>query len=296
MNRAPQPCPVCGGMDQVKVVEQNRLQVVRCRRCGQGFVSPTPSETVLAAIYDRSYYEGGHGAVGFSDYAALVPARRRMFTSHLDRLARLHRPGLLLDVGCATGDFLLAARERGWDPVGVDPSPAREQAAAAGLRIAGRTIDDADLPAHSIDVITFWDVLEHLPDPVAALRRAAELLADGGIVAATVPNAGSAVARLTGRRWFGYKTAGEHLQFFSPATLNRCFAAAGFGVAVRRPVAWYCTAGFVLDRAALYLGPPGRLVHQALRRSPLTNLVVAVPQVNQFVAAHRAPTAASMAA
>jgi 2-polyprenyl-3-methyl-5-hydroxy-6-metoxy-1,4-benzoquinol methylase len=296
LSRAPQSCPVCGGMEQENVVEQNRLQVVRCRRCGQRFVSPTPSESVLAAIYDRSYYEGGHGPVGFSDYAALVPARRRMFTSHLDRLARLHHPGRLLDVGCATGDFLLVASERGWDPVGVDPSPAREQALAAGLRLAGRTIDDADIPAHSIDVITFWDVLEHLADPVAALRRAAELLADGGVVAATVPNAGSVVARMSGRRWFGYKTAGEHLQFFSPATLARCFAAAGFEVAVRRPVAWNCTVGFLIDRAALYLGGPGRLAHAALRRSPLTGLVVAVPQVNQFVVARHTSSAASMAA
>ncbi len=289
-------CPICRASRRQTVVTQNGLAVARCLNCGQRFVWPVPSDSVLAAIYDRGYYRGGHGSVGFSDYAALLPARRRMFTRHLDRIERLVRPGRVLDVGCATGDFLVVARERGWDPVGVDPSPAREQALAAGVRIVGRTIDDADVAPHSLDVITFWDVLEHLPDPVASLRRARQLLAPGGLVAATVPNAGSAVARLSGRRWFGYKTAGEHLQFFSAATVSRCFEMAGFRVELRRPVAWSCTIGFLIDRAALYLGGPGRIADRALAGRRLTGLVIDVPQVNQFVAARQASVPDSMAA
>jgi SAM-dependent methyltransferase len=278
-------CPICRDPRRRAVVIQNGLPVVRCLNCGQEFVWPMPSDSVLASIYDRAYYRGGHGSVGFGDYAALMPARRRMFARHLDRLERLVQPGRVLDVGCATGDFLRVAKERGWDAVGVDPSPAREQALAAGVRLVGRTIDDADVAPHSLAVVTFWDVLEHLPDPVASLRRARQLLVPGGLVAATVPNAGSAVARLSGPRWFGYKTAGEHLQFFSAATINRCFETAGFHVAVRRPVAWSCTVGFLIDRAALYLGGPGRIAHRALAGQRLTGLVIDVPQVNQFVAA-----------
>ena len=289
-------CPICRARGCQTVVTQNGLAVARCLNCGQRFVWPVPSDSVLAAIYDRGYYRGGHGSVGFSDYAALLPARRRMFTRHLDRIERFVRPGRVLDVGCATGDFLVVARERGWDPVGVDPSPAREQALAAGVRLVGRTIDDAEVAPHSLDLITFWDVLEHLPDPVASLRRARHLLAPGGLVAATVPNAGSAVARLSGRRWFGYKTAGEHLQFFSATTISRCFETAGFRVEVRRSVAWSCTVGFLIDRAALYLGSPGRIAHRALVGRRLTGLVIDVPQVNQFVAARQASVPDSMAA
>ena len=289
-------CPICRAARRQAVVTQNGLAVARCLNCGQRFVWPVPSDSVLAAIYDRGYYRGGHGSVGFSDYAALLPARRRMFARHLDRIERLVRPGRVLDVGCATGDFLVVARERGWDPAGVDPSPAREQALSAGVRLVGRTIDDADVAPHRLDVVTFWDVLEHLPDPVANLRRARQLLAPGGLVAATVPNAGSAVARLSGPRWFGCKTAGEHLQFFSAATISRCFETAGFRVEVRRPVAWSCTVGFLIDRAALYLGGPGRIAHRALAGRRLTGLVIDIPQVNQFVAARRASVPDSMAA
>jgi len=156
-------CPICRDPRRQDVVTQNGLTVRRCLNCGQRFVGPVPSESVLAAIYDRAYYRGGHGSVGFSDYAALAAARRRMFTRHLDRIERLLAPGRVLDVGCATGDFLKVAAERGWNAVGVDPSPAREQAVAAGARLVGRTIDDADVAPRSLDLITFWDVLEHLP-------------------------------------------------------------------------------------------------------------------------------------
>lgn len=289
-------CPICRDTRRQDVVTQNGLAVTRCLNCGQRFVWPVPSETVLAGIYDRTYYRGGHGSVGFSDYAALAKARRRMFSRHLDRIERLVGPGRVLDVGCATGEFLVLAMERGWNAVGVDPSPAREQALAAGVRLVGRTLDDADVAPRSLDLITFWDVLEHLPDPVASLRRAGQLLTPRGVITATVPNADSAVARLSGPRWFGYKTAGEHLQFFNAATIRRCFEVAGFSVAIRRPVAWSCTVGFLLDRAALYLGGPGRIADRALAGRRMGGLVIDVPQVNQFVMARLDSAAESAAA
>ena len=289
-------CPVCEGQRQVRVVEHNGLHVVRCPVCGQQFVWPVPSDTQLAAIYDQAYYQGSHRSVGFSDYNGLTGARERMFRRHLRRLERYRRPGRVLDVGCATGDFLKAAQRHGWEAVGVDPSPAREHALAAGLPIVGRTIDDADVDTQSIDLVTFWDVLEHLQDPVQALRRAAALLVPDGIVAATVPNAGSAVAKISGRRWFGYKTAGEHLQFFTASTVRRAFQSAGFEVVEHHAVAWTCTVGFLLDRASLYLGPPGRLANRMLARSPMARLTVDVPQVNQFIVGRRLTTPQSRAA
>jgi 2-polyprenyl-3-methyl-5-hydroxy-6-metoxy-1,4-benzoquinol methylase len=284
-------CPVCGSAERSPVVEQNRLQVVRCPRCAQRYVWPVPSAAVLQAIYDGAYYRGGHGSVGFSDYGSLARARRRMFGHHLDRLRPFLSGGRVLDVGCATGDFLLVARDRGWEVLGVDPSPAADQARAAGLRICGGTIRDAEIEAGSLDLITFWDVLEHVPDPVGELRLAAGLLRQDGLVALTVPDAGGLTARLSGKRWFGYKTAGEHLQFFTAATLRRTLAAAGFQLLLRRPVAWSCTVGFLVDRAALYLGPPGRLLNRGLARTPMAGLIVDVPQVNQFAVARRRPAA-----
>ena len=296
MNRARTGCPVCEAEQQVKVAEHNGLHVVRCLSCGHQFVWPVPPDTELAAIYDQTYYQGSRQSVGFNDYDGLAGSRRRMFTRHLRRLQRHVRAGRLLDVGCATGDFLKVAQRHGWEAMGVDPSPARQQALAAGLKMVGRTIDDAEVEPRSIDLITFWDVLEHLPEPVEALRRTSALLAPQGIVSATVPNASSAVASVSGRRWFGYKTAGEHLQFFTTSTIRRAFQSAGFEIVEHRPVAWSCSVGFLLDRAALYLGPAGRLANKTLARSWLARVTVDVPQVNQFIVGRRLATSQSRAA
>lgn len=276
-------CRVCGSQSTAHVVAQNGWQIVRCLRCGHRFVWPLPSESELAAIYDESYYHGCHRSMGFRDYGALRGARARMFARHLDRLEKHLRHGRALDVGCATGDFLKIAQTRGWDVLGVDPSPAGRQAATVGFRIVGRTIDDAAVDAGSLDLVTFWDVLEHLPDPVHTLRRAIRLLAPGGIIAATVPNSGSPIAKISGRRWFGYKTAGEHLQFFTAATLAKTFETAGLDVIAHYPVGWSCTIGFLLDRAAEYLGAPGRVVNAVLGGSGLAPMILDVPHVNQFI-------------
>src|SRR5207245_1983079 len=102
-------CPVCAFREAAPVAEQNRLQVVRCPRCAQGYVWPVPSPAALQALYDGEYYRGAHGSVGFRDYGSLARARRRMFDRHLDRIERMTPRGRLLDVGCATGAFLLVA-------------------------------------------------------------------------------------------------------------------------------------------------------------------------------------------
>ena len=256
---------------------------------------PVPSADFLDSIYRSSYYQGADSAIGFSDYASLEPARRRMFSSHLTRIERDVGIGRILDVGCANGDFLKIARDRGWDVFGADPSAARAEVEAKGIKLVGTTVRDADIEAGSLDAITFWDVLEHVPDPVGDLSRARKLLKRGGVVALTVPDASNLVARLSGRRWFGFKTAGEHLQFFSPASLAKAFARAGLSVSVQSATTWSCTVGFLADRAGLYMGAPGRLARSVMSRPMLAAIVVDVPQINQLamgVPAVQAPDSA----
>ena len=277
-------CPICGGERGRWAATYNRLSIARCADCGHGYVWPVPSRAFLEGIYSGDgYYEGSRASVGFSSYRGEEPARRRMFGRHLDRLAALGASqGRVLDVGCATGDFLKVARERGWEVLGVDPSSARREAEAAGIHLVGTTIHDAQVEAGSLDLVTFWDVLEHVTDPVADLAAAGRLLRPGGLLALSVPDSRNLAARVSGRRWFGYKTAGEHLQFFTPESLRRGFAKAGLRLAVRRPAAWSCTLGFLGNRAGLYLGAPGRLFKWACDRPPLAGVVLDVPQINQL--------------
>jgi SAM-dependent methyltransferase len=276
-------CPICKSVRARWAAEHHSLRVARCLDCGHGYVWPVPSADFLDSIYRAdTYYQGGKDSIGFNDYASLEPARKRMFTRHLARIEATVPPGRILDVGCANGDFLKVARDRGWQVFGADPSVARAQVEAAGIQLVGTTVQDAAIDEGSLDAITFWDVLEHVIDPVADLVRASELLKPNGVIALTVPDSANLLARTSGRRWFGYKTAGEHLQFFTDTSLARAFATAGVSLRVRRPVTWSCTLGFLGDRAGLYLGPVGRTVRAVLSSPRFASVVVDMPQINQL--------------
>lgn len=279
----PFACPICSSARARWAAESHGLRVARCLDCGQRYVWPVPGDDFLSSIYcDKSYYEGSQRSIGFRDYASLEPARRRMFARHLNRIEREVGVGRILDVGCATGDFLKLARSRGWSVFGADPSVAREEAGVDGIQLVGTTVHDADIEEASLAAVTFWDVLEHVVDPVADLRRARKLLQPGGIVALTVPDSSNLVARASGSRWFGYKTAGEHLQFFTHGSLRTAFEKAGLALRIQRPTTWTCTVGFLADRAGLYLGPAGRLASAIGARPALASIVVDMPQINQF--------------
>jgi SAM-dependent methyltransferase len=228
------------------------------------------------------YYQGADGSIGFHDYASQEPARVRMFNRHLDRLESHVDVGSILDVGCANGEFLKAARGRGWQVFGADPSAARAEVEAHGIKLVGTTVRDADIADGSVDAVTFWDVLEHVTDPIADLTHARELLKPEGVLGLTVPDSSNLLARLSGSRWFGYKTAGEHLQFFTASSLTRALEKAGFAVMARQPTTWSCTLGFLADRFGLYLGPPGRLARRVLSSPTFATRVVDLPQINQL--------------
>lgn len=98
-----------------------------------------------------------------------------------------------------------------------------------GLDVHHGTLEDAEIPPASCDIVVMWHVLEHLPDPVAALRQIAEIVTPGGLILAAVPNFGSFEARLFSRRWYSLD-APRHLIHFTPDTLRSAASRAGLTV------------------------------------------------------------------
>jgi 2-polyprenyl-3-methyl-5-hydroxy-6-metoxy-1,4-benzoquinol methylase len=209
--------------------------VVRCRACGVAFTNPRPEAGEIGAFYPKGYNgdERSSGAL-----ARLEDAYRRRQQVEVVRWLAARRParGELLDVGCGPGDLLLALRSDGWRVRGVEPSAdGAHVARARGLEVVTGTFEDVELPGPACDAIVFSAVLEHIADPVGALRRARALLAPGGLIAVLhLPLLDSPQARLFGPRWLALDLP-RHLTHFERATFAATAAAAGLRIVGREP-------------------------------------------------------------
>jgi SAM-dependent methyltransferase len=135
-----------------------------------------------------------------------------------------------LDVGCATGALLAALRDFGWDPQGVEISEAQARYGEAryGLPIYAGTLEAAAFPPDYFDLVHASHLIEHLNSPASFLDEVARVLAPGGLLALTTPNADGFQARLLGPRW--RSAIYDHLYLFSLRSLRELLESRGFVV------------------------------------------------------------------
>ncbi|NTV52028.1 MAG: class I SAM-dependent methyltransferase [Candidatus Firestonebacteria bacterium] len=246
------PCCVCGAPPPGKaefVVQTQR--VVRCPICGLQRVSPRPAPAVLRQVYGADYWKSPDSVLaGYTDYPGDEANIRRTFRRRIKRVAPGHGGGLWLDVGCAYGFLLLEAEQAGYEVQGLEWSEAA--AAAAPEAIRGRirvgSFQQADFPENAWDVISFWDYLEHSPDPKADLLKAYRLLKPGGRLSIVIPDAGSRLARWMGPRWEEFKKPQEHLYFFTGKQLASLCASLGLTPQGREWAGKYARLDFALSR------------------------------------------------
>lgn len=179
--------------------------------------------------------------------------------------------GRLLDVGCATGIFLDEARKDGWLVEGIEPSGHMRAHAlsAVASRIRPGVFADVE-PDVPRDVVSFWDVLEHVEDPRETLEHAAGLLRPGGLLVVNVPNRESIPARLMGDRW--PLRLPEHLYYFTPGSLKTLLGAAGIEPLGEHLHPVFFRTKYVLHRLAQHL--PAKEFFGKVARSPLGEIPV----------------------
>ena len=225
-------CALCGEARARPAFTDALRWVVDCAKCGLRRAEPQPSDAELAAIYDEHYYEqfGFVEGEGTSDHG-LTRTKRATFASLLSSASPhlgLTRGKRLLDVGCGLGFSLLAARDAGFDAVGLDPLAPVDPAARPGRTILRGSIETFVPAGDLFDVVSMVDVIEHVRDPVATLRAVDRLLVPRGLAIVATNDCTSRAARLLGARWVHYHRA--HLFFFSADTLARTADAAGLEV------------------------------------------------------------------
>jgi 2-polyprenyl-3-methyl-5-hydroxy-6-metoxy-1,4-benzoquinol methylase len=254
-----------GLIDNTFRVAAGRWTLWRCANCTGAYLNPRPTAETIGAAYESyythastataapagplallrrlrrqwsaAYAEQRYGAQrtrsgswGGLLGAALVPMVRRIADREWRHLPHpTSPPGLVLDVGCGDGAFLAVARDCGWQVLGLEPDfKAARLAASRGVEVIVGGLDALAGHGQAFDVITLSHVIEHMHDPVTALRSCHRLLRPGGRLWIETPNVDSFGHREFAANWRGLE-APRHLVLFNPAALRRALKVAGFG-------------------------------------------------------------------
>jgi len=225
-----QTCAWCGSPAGAKPWpgrEPVDFQIRRCTSCGHHYTVPVLSPADLAPYYHETYYgrKNRRFHKGFELLVGLFRHRRA------NKLARLHAPGKVLDVGCGRGLTAGSLRDRGWQAkcCELSATSSRHAREVLGLDVDGDGFHPERFADGEFDALIIWHVLEHLPDPQAALEHCARVLRPGGVLALAVPNFDSWQARVTKYAWF-HLDMPRHYSHFSAPWLRRRLAELGFRV------------------------------------------------------------------
>lgn len=281
--RQPVPCPVCDSTSstvlyrpRVVIDDPQRLfgaasgipgaqTIVRCTACQMIYESPRFDEADIIAGYASSN-DAGHDSQH--------QMRVNSFYQSLKKLSQhLPAPGArVLDVGTAGGAFLDAAKRFGYVATGLEPSRYLvERCQQRGLDAVQGTIDDYAGADGTFDMVTLWDVIEHLARPKDALVRIRRLLKPGGILLINYPDIGTWQAKIAGEKFWWLLSV--HLSYFTPATMREICSRTGFSVYFLRPHWQTLQFGYLEEMAIHYKIPGARLMHRLtpgfIRRIPI---------------------------
>lgn len=215
-------CAACGGEEWADWAETadpitgEQFEVEVCSSCGLGRTVPVPAD--LGGYYSTEY----HGSGGIRFKPVVEAAIRTSRAARVRMVLRAHpQAGAILDVGCGRGLILADLAGRGWRTLGVERSAAASRHArqVLGLDVRVGELASLALPEASFDVICLFHVLEHLPDPGAALAEARRLLRPDGTLLVEVPNFGSLQSRLARGGGF-HLDPPRHLFHFSRPALQ----------------------------------------------------------------------------
>jgi len=233
------------------------LKIVSCQKCGLLYAHPLPDRKKLLERYNQNYFsctsplEGG-----YENYLKDEPhikktfkRRLKLFTPVIKKSTDLH----ILDVGCATGVFLEIMRDLGFKTTGIEISDfARGVAVKKGFDVHSTELESTHFPQAHFDLITMWDVIEHLEDPLSALKNCQKLLKPEGHLVLSTPDASAWLARFLGNHWLGFQCLGEHVFFFGKKSIRNMLEKAGLEVRKITPVGKHLPLERFITRLMFY--------------------------------------------
>lgn len=242
-------CLLCSSSKRSKLFEIKNSTVYECQSCRLRYLDPCLSPQAMASAYEsnESLVELHDFHEGYYDYGDIHEnsKTRQDFVRGLD-LSLKNIPDKdsksILDVGFGNGYFLAIAKNLGWQIAGIDPSQKNLECAKEkyGLDLQCGFLE-GDIPdGERFDAISFWDVIEHLPDPKAALQKCLKLLKPGGVILVGVPHDKSLLMRVASLLYhlsgggfnFGVNKLYflEHVAYYDLTTLTKLFEDQGYSL------------------------------------------------------------------
>ena len=220
--------PVNHGPDLL-LNRHQEFYLVRCYHCGLIYQNPQLTLDELPAHYPEEYKPYRRDVQSETQFTRRIDAQYGLTRRCRQLMKYFPGPGKLLDIGCATGLFLNEMQGYGWRVRGVELSPyAAEYARQTfALDVVTGTLETAEFPPDNFDVVTMWDVLEHVTEPKYTLAEIGRVLKPGGMLALSLPNPGCIEAQLFGVYWIGWDRP-RHLHLFTTAVLRNYLTDAGF--------------------------------------------------------------------
>ncbi len=210
-------CLVCGSNDLRDMKGYEKAHLCRCGSCGFVFCKPIPTEEELVR-----HYEGYQR----NDYLSEITVKR--YNELLDEFEKYRKTNRIIDVGSGVGYFLIEAKKRGWEVYGTEfTDEAVAICEANDITIHKGKLDPANYEAGSFDIITSFEVIEHINNPGEELASFRRILRDGGLVYLTTPNFNS-LLRYHLKADYNVICYPEHLSYYTPRTLKKLFSENGF--------------------------------------------------------------------
>lgn len=213
-------CSICHSTQvEIKFNIDDKHQVLCCRNCGIEFLFPQLNDDDLEKLYTENYYHSW-GIEDETENNVTQKMKMATFELRLNLIRQFVSCGKILDVGCATGYFLEVAKEKDFDPYGVEFS---EFSASLAKKKFGANnvfcgiLEQSPFEIKSFNVIAMSDLIEHVRIPAQTLSKAASLLKDNGVIMIMTPDTKTVSNNLMGKRWPHYKL--EHFFYFSHSSI-----------------------------------------------------------------------------
>jgi 2-polyprenyl-3-methyl-5-hydroxy-6-metoxy-1,4-benzoquinol methylase len=225
-------------------------QMVQCKKCGFKYINPRIKQEFII----KGYSEGTD-----ENFVSQANSREKTFNKSLKYIEKFTKgeKGKIYDIGTAGGSFLQAAKKRGWNVYGSEPNKWLVNWCKENYDIK---IHQGDIFSHkfesaNFDVVTLWDVLEHVPDPTKNLKEINRILKQNGILIVNYPDIDSWVSKILKKKWMFLLSV--HLFYFNKKTIKKILKKTEFEIIKIKPHFQTLRLGYLIYRMKAY----SKLIH-----------------------------------